>query len=99
MGAPGTGLPQSGVSGHTGEADASGFFSDCVAHKVSVSSSDPKNRLSDASLGGRVCGTAHPTDKHPLTQPGPSAQVRPWGGGADISWVPSNVLCGAGCRD
>ncbi|XP_049553210.1 uncharacterized protein LOC125961093 isoform X1 [Orcinus orca] len=48
-------------------ADATGLFSDWAAHKVSVSRSDPKNRLLDASRGGwvRCCHTPHgpaPTD-------------------------------------
>lgn len=73
------------------QADATGLFPDWAAGKVSVSRSDPKNRLLDASGGGRVCG-CHPP--HRPAPPDPArpqrTQVRPFGGEADTSRVQSS---------
>ena len=62
-------------------ADATGLFSDWAAHKVSVSRSDPKNRLLDASRGGWVCGchTSHGPAPPDLARTR-CAQVSPSGG-------------------
>lgn len=75
------------------QADATGLFPDWAAHKVSVSRSDPKNRLLDASGGGRVCGCHTPHRPAPPAPARPQhTQVRPFGGEADASWVQSSSL-------
>ena len=80
------------------QTDATGLFSDRAARKVSVSRSDPKNRLLDASRGGRVCSCHTPHRPAPPDPARPQrTQVRTFGGEADSSWVQSSVLWGSGC--
>lgn len=77
------------------QADATGLLTDWAAHKVSVSRSDPKNRLLDASQSGWVCGRHTP---HRPAPPDPArtqcAQVRPSGGETGISLGFSQVFFG-----
>jgi hypothetical protein len=54
------------------QANATGLLSDWTALKVSVSRSDPKNRFSDASRGGSVCGCHTPHGPVPLDPARPS---------------------------
>lgn len=91
----GTGLPKSRVSGHTGESFCKQMpqvSSQTGQDKVSVSRSDPKNRLLDASRGGWVCSRHTPHGPAP-----PDLGQYPVSTGKAPGWGGWRLVCPVNC--
>lgn len=98
---PGTVLPESRASGHTGESFCKQMpqVSSQTGQHSRSASADLTLKIGSLMLVGEAqCAAAtHPTDQYLLTQPGPAHTGKAFNGEAGTSWVQSSVLWGSGC--